>query len=308
MSRTEIVSRGKSAFVDGFELFDVKLLNDIMLRVAMGGRGEKAPLLMVHGHPHTHVIWRKVAPALAKDRQVILVDLRGYGDSTKPESTPDHRPYSKREMARDLQLLLQSLGIEQCDFVGHDRGGRVGHRFALDWPELVRKAVFIDIAPTATMYERTDKEFATRYFWWFFLIQPEPFPEKLINFDPEYFLRHHIKGQLKIEGTLEENVFQEYLRSYRNPETIHAICEDYRAAATIDLADDKADADKRIEAPLHLLWGARGTVGKLYDVVQTWLDKATVVTGRALDCGHSPQEECPQEFLREIRLFLDGKE
>lgn len=238
MSRTEIVSRGKSAFVDGFELFDVKLLNDIMLRVAMGGRGDKAPLLMVHGHPHTHVIWRKVAPALSKDRQVILVDLRGYGDSTKPESTPDHRPYSKREMARDLQLLLQSLGIEQCDFVGHDRGGRVGHRFALDWPELVRKAVFIDIAPTATMYERTDKEFATRYFWWFFLIQPEPFPEKLINFDPEYFLRHHIKGQLKIEGTLEENVFQEYLRSYRNPETIHAICEDYRAAATIDLADD----------------------------------------------------------------------
>lgn len=263
---------------------------------------------MVHGHPHTHVIWRKVAPEMAQDRKVILVDLRGYGDSTKPESTPDHRPYSKREMARDLQLLLQSLGIEQCDFVGHDRGGRVGHRFALDWPELVRKAVFIDIAPTATMYERTDKEFASRYFWWFFLIQPEPFLEKLINFDPEYFLRHHIKGQLKIEGTLEENVFQEYLRSYRNPETIHAICEDYRAAATIDLADDKADADKRIEAPLHLLWGARGTVGKLYDVVQTWRDKATVVTGRALDCGHSPQEECPQEFLREIRLFLDGKE
>lgn len=308
MSRTEIVSRGKSAFVDGFELFDVKLLNDIMLRVAMGGRGEKAPLLMVHGHPHTHVIWRKVAPALSKDRQVILVDLRGYGDSTKPESTPDHRPYSKREMARDLQLLLQALAVKQCDFVGHDRGGRVGHRFALDWPELVRKAVFIDIAPTATMYERTDKEFASRYFWWFFLIQPEPFPEKLINFDPEYFLRHHIKGQLKIEGALEENVFQEYLRSYRNPETIHAICEDYRAAATIDLADDKVDADKRIEAPLHLLWGARGTVGKLYDVAQTWRDKATVVTGRALDCGHSPQEECPQEFLREIRLFLDSKE
>ena len=136
MSCTGIVSRGKSAFVDGFELFDVKLLNDITLRVAMGGGGDKTPLLMVHGHPHTHVVWRKVAPAMAQDRKVILVDLRGYGDSTKPESTPDHRPYSKREMARDLQLLLQSLGIEQCDFVGHDRGGRVGHRFALDWPEL----------------------------------------------------------------------------------------------------------------------------------------------------------------------------
>ena len=285
MSRTEIVSRGKSAFVDGFELFDVKLLNDIMLRVAMGGRGDKAPLLMVHRHPHTHVIWRNVAPALAKDRQVILVDLRGYGDSTKPESTPDHRPYSKREMARDLQLLLQSLAVKQCDFVGHDRGGRVGHRFALDWPELVRKAVFIDIAPTATMYERTDKEFASRYFWWFFLIQPAPLPEKLIASDPTFFLR-----------------------CIQLPGTARGICEDYRASATIDLADDKADADKRIEAPLHLLWGARGTVGKLYDVVQTWRDKATVVTGRALDCGHSPQEECPQEFLSEIRLFLDGNE
>ena len=306
MLSPKIVFRGESAFVDNFKLFDVVLNNGITLRVAIGGDGDKTPVLMVHGHPHTHVIWRKVAPALAKDRKVILVDLRGYGDSSKPESMPDHRPYSKREMARDLQLMLQTLGIEQCDFVGHDRGGRVGHRFAQDWPERVRRLIFIDIAPTATMYERTDKEFATRYFWWFFLIQPEPFPEKLINFDPEYFLRHHIRGQLKIEGSLEEAVFEEYLRSYRKPETIHAICEDYRAAATIDLVDDETDADKRIQAPLHLLWGARGTVGKLYDVVQTWRDKASVVSGRALDCGHSPQEECPQEFLKEVKAFLDG--
>ena len=202
MLSPKIVFRGESAFVDNFKLFDVVLNNGITLRVAIGGDGDKTPVLMVHGHPHTHVIWRKVAPALAKDRKVILVDLRGYGDSSKPESMPDHRPYSKREMACDLQLMLQTLGIEQCDFVGHDRGGRVGHRFAQDWPERVRRLIFIDIAPTATMYERTDKEFATRYFWWFFLIQPEPFPEKLINFDPEYFLRHHIRGQLKIEGSL----------------------------------------------------------------------------------------------------------
>ena len=306
MTDTSIFSVGPSAFVPGFELFDAKLGNGVTLRFAAGGSGNKTPLLMVHGHPHNHVIWRKVAPSLARDRKVILVDLRGYGDSSRPASTPDHRPYSKREMATDLALLLRMLGIERCDFVGHDRGGRVGHRFALDWPELVRRAVFIDIAPTKTIYEMTNKEFATRYFWWFFLIQPEPFPEKLINFDPEYFLRHHIKGQLKTDGALEEEVFQEYLRCYRDPAVIHAICEDYRAAATIDLVDDAADEGKRIVAPLHLLWGARGTVGQLYDVVETWRNKAEIVSGRALDCGHSPHEECPQAFLEEVHGFLDA--
>ena len=305
MTDATIISRGPSPFVPGFELFDVKIPNGLTLRVASGGKEGKTPLLMVHGHPHNHVIWRKVAPTLARDRRVILVDLRGYGDSSKPASTPDHRPYSKRVMAEDLAELLETLQIDRCDFVGHDRGGRVGHRFALDWPNLLRKAVFVDIAPTKTMYERTEKEFATRYFWWFFLIQPEPFPEKLINFDPEYFLRHHIGGQLKIPGSLEEEVFQEYLRCYRNPATIHAICEDYRAAATIDLEDDAADAEKRIEAPLLLLWGGRGTVGKLYDVVDTWRDKALRPSGKALDCGHSPHEECPQAFLDEVTRFLD---
>lgn len=220
MTDATIVSRGPSPFVPGFELFDVKIPNGLTLRVATGGREGKTPLLMVHGHPHNHVIWRKVAPTFARDRRVILVDLRGYGDSSKPESMPDHRPYSKRVMAEDLAQLLKVLGVERCDFVGHDRGGRVGHRFALDWPELVRKAVFVDIAPTKTMYERTEKEFATRYFWWFFLIQPEPFPEKLINFDPEYFLRHHIGGQLKIPGSLEEEVFQEYCAATEIPRRV----------------------------------------------------------------------------------------
>lgn len=306
MSMENVRRLGPSPFVPGFEFYDADLPNGVRLRFARGGQGEGTPLLMVHGHPHTHVIWRKTAPDLARGRDVILADLRGYGDSSKPVSTPDHRPYSKKAMAQDFALLLEMLGIERCDFVGHDRGARAGHRFALDYPQLVRKAVFVDIAPTALMYERTDKEFATRYFWWFFLIQKEPFPEKLINFDPAYFLRHHIEGQLKIPGSLEDAVFDEYLRCYRNPETIHAICEDYRAAASIDLEDDAADAGKRIQAPLHLLWGALGTVGKLYDVVQTWRDRAVCVTGKALPCGHSPQEECPQAFLQEVRAFLDG--
>lgn len=292
-----------SDFVEGFKLYDANLTTGIRMRFAMGGKGPA--LLLVHGHPHTHIIWRKVAPQLAKNYTVILPDLRGYGDTDKPESTPDHRPYSKKEMAKDLIALTQSLGIDRFAFVGHDRGARVGHRLALDYPDAVTKAVFVDIAPTATMYELTNKEFATKYFWWFFLIQPEPFPEKLIGFDPEYFLHHHINGQIKIKGVVEEKAFKEYLRCYKNPATIHAICEDYRAAAGIDLEDDKADADQRIRCPLYLLWGARGTVGKLYDVVGTWRNKAVNVSGEALDCGHSPEEECPEIFLEKVKAFLD---
>ena len=292
-----------SDFVEGFKLYDANLTTGIRMRFAMGGKGPA--LLLVHGHPHTHIIWRKVAPQLAKNHTVILPDLRGYGDTDKPESTPDHRPYSKKEMAKDLIALTQSLGIDRFAFVGHDRGARVGHRLALDSPDAVTKAVFVDIAPTATMYELTNKEFATKYFWWFFLIQPEPFPEKLIGFDPEYFLHHHINGQIKIKGVVEDRAFKEYLRCYKNPATIHAICEDYRAAAGIDLEDDKADADQRIRCPLYLLWGARGTVGKLYDVVGTWRNKAVNVSGEALDCGHSPEEECPEIFLEKVKAFLD---
>lgn len=273
------------------------------MRFAIGGNGPA--LMLVHGHPHTHIIWRKVAPLLAQKYTVVLPDLRGYGDTDKPESTPDHRPYSKKEMAKDLISLMRLLNRPTFAFVGHDRGARVGHRLALDYPESVTKAVFVDIAPTATMYALTNKEFATKYFWWFFLIQPEPFPEKLIGFDPDYFLHHHIDGQIKIKGCVEDKAFNEYLRCYKDPRTIHAICEDYRAAATIDLDDDKEDADKKIQCPLYLLWGARGTVGKLYDVVGTWKEKAVTVSGEALDCGHSPEEECPSVFLEKVLAFLD---
>lgn len=301
----ELKDIGVSPFVQGFRLKDAQLPNGVRLRCAIGGKDTgKTPLMLVHGHPHTHVIWRKVAPALAQDRLVILPDLRGYGDSSKPESGGDHRVYSKREMAKDLALLAEGLGLKKFHFAGHDRGGRVGHRFALDRPDLFASAAFIDIAPTATMYALTNKEFATKYFWWFFLIQPEPFPEKLILSDPEYFLRRHIAGQLKTPGACEEAAIQEYLRCYRDPRTIHAICEDYRAAAGIDIEDDKADSDKRIECPLLLLWGGLGTVGKLYDVVGTWKDKAAAPQGKALPCGHSPEEECPEAFLAEYQKFL----
>lgn len=302
-TESSLVNIGPSEFIEGFNLMDARLETGIKMRFAIGGKGPA--LMLVHGHPHTHIIWRKVAPLLAQKYTVVLPDLRGYGDTDKPESTPDHRPYSKKEMAKDLISLMRLLNRPTFVFVGHDRGARVGHRLALDYPESVTKAVFVDIAPTATMYALTNKEFATKYFWWFFLIQPEPFPEKLVGFDPDYFLHHHIDGQIKIKGCVEDKAFDEYLRCYKDPRTIHAICEDYRAAATIDLDDDKEDADKKIQCPLYLLWGARGTVGKLYDVVGTWKEKAVTVSGEALDCGHSPEEECPSGFLEKVLAFLD---
>lgn len=302
-TESSLVNVGPSEFIEGFTLMDARLETEIKMRFAIGGKGPA--LMLVHGHPHTHIIWRKVAPLLAQKYTVVLPDLRGYGDTDKPESTSDHRPYSKKEMAKDLISLMKLLNRPTFAFVGHDRGARVGHRLALDYPESVTKAVFVDIAPTATMYALTNKEFATKYFWWFFLIQPEPFPEKLIGFDPDYFLYHHIDGQIKIKGCVEDKAFDEYLRCYKDPRTIHAICEDYRAAATIDLDDDKEDADKKIQCPLYLLWGARGTVGKLYDVVGTWKEKAVTVSGEALDCGHSPEEECPSGFLEKVLAFLD---
>ena len=301
---SQITPLGASPFIEGFTLSDVQLANGVTLRVAMGGQG--TPLLMLHGHPQNHLTWRKIAPQLAEKYQVILPDLRGYGDSDKPPSDDAHRAYSKREMANDISLLIEALGLERVAFVGHDRGGRVGHRLALDHPEKLACSVFVDIAPTATMYARTDKAFATRYFWWFFLIQPHPLPETMIGHDPALFLRKHINGQLKTPGATEEDIFQDYLRCYQNPAMIHAVCEDYRAAATIDLDDDARDGDKRIACPLLLLWGEQGTVGQLYDVVETWQDKARHVQGSALPCGHSPHEEVPKQFLHQLQGFLDS--
>lgn len=298
-----IKDRGESPFIPGFRLLDVELSNGICLRTALGGKG--APLVLLHGHPQNHVTWRKIAPVLAQHFTLIMPDIRGYGDSSKPQSDPDHRTYSKREMAKDIVLLMERLGFNDgFSFIGHDRGARVGHRLALDYPQQVKRSVFIDIAPTATMYALTDKAFATRYFWWFFLIQPAPLPEKLIAADPAFFLEKHIRGQIKTPGATEPAIFAEYLRCYQAPEMLHAVCEDYRAAATIDLADDAADQHLRITSPLLALWGEKGTVGQLYDVTSTWQEKALDVRGVAMPCGHSPQEECPEEMLRVIMPFL----
>ena len=300
--KNNVVNAGDSPFIPACALKDVTLPNGIRLRAAVMGTGR--PLVLLHGHPQNYLTWRKIAPELSRRFTVVMPDLRGYGDSDKPEGDAEHRCYSKKVMAEDIVQLMTALGYQQFSFVGHDRGGRVGHRLALDYPDRVDRCVFIDIAPTATMYALTDKAFATRYFWWFFLIQPAPLPERMIGNDPAFFLQKHIEDQLKTPGATEPEIFADYLRCYQNPAMIHATCEDYRAAATIDLEDDRADSDKRIACPLLLLWGEKGTVGQLYDVIATWREKAHDVSGQALPCGHVPQEEIPEKTLTALLPFL----
>ncbi len=285
----------------GFRWQDIDA-KGVRIRTAVGGSGP--PLLLLHGHPQTHLTWHKIAPELAKRFTVVATDLRGYGDSDKPASDPAHANYSKRAMAADQVAVMAALGFHRFDVVAHDRGARVAHRMALDHPDHVARLVLLDIAPTATMYAETNRAFATRYFWWFFLIQPFDLPERMIAADPDHFLDRHLAGQVKVEGALDPRVVTEYRRCYRDPATRHAICEDYRAAASIDLDHDAADSERRIEAPVLLLWGEYGTVGTLFDVMESWRPRTRDMRGKALPCGHSPQEEVPELLLAELDAFL----
>ena len=290
-------------FMPGFTPADIITSAGHAIHCVHAGSGP--PILLLHGHPQTHVTWHAVAPRLVKAGfTVVAADLRGYGDSAKPEGGPNHINYSKRAMAQDQVDVMRALGHAQFAVVGHDRGGRVAHRMALDHPAALRSITVIDIAPTATMYARTDRTFATKYFWWFFLIQPAPLPEHMIGADPDFYLRAHVAGQSRTPGVPSEALIQEYLRCYRQPGGIHAICEDYRAAASIDLEHDAADADARITAPLLALWGGRGVVAATYDVLATWREKALDVRGQPIDCGHALQEEAPDATLDPLLPFL----
>jgi len=287
-----------------FEEFDHLTIetSGAVINVLTGGGG--APLLLLHGYPQTHVMWHKVAPRLAEEFTVVVPDLRGYGDSSKPADGDNHFGHSKRATAQDQVEVMEQLGFTQFAVVGHDRGGRVAHRLTLDHAERVAKLAVLDIVPTHYVYHHVDKKLATAYYHWFFLIQPAPFPETLIGSDPDFYLNSVLGiGRLKPHAITPE-AFAEYLRCFRDPATVHATCEDYRAAATIDLIHDEADLDRKIACPVLALWGEKGFLHKTYDVPSVWRERADDVQGKSLPCGHFIPEEAPEETLAELRNFL----
>ena len=270
-------------------------------------KGSGPPLLLLHGYPETHVTWHKLAGKLAEQYSVVIPDLRGYGDSGKPWDGDRHRNYSFRAMAQDQVDVMLHYGHQRFSVASHDRGARVAHRLCLDHPDAVEKACLMDIAPTLTMYQGTNQEFATKYMWWFFLIQAYPVPEHMIGLDPIFYLQEIFTDLNKTPGSIGPDVMSEYVRAFSHPAAIHASCEDMRAAADLDLEMDSADEKigKKVQCPLHVLWGGKGTIGGMWDVIATWRAKcAASVTGRPLDCGHFLQEERPEEVLRELVQFF----
>ena len=287
--------------LDGFQQDRITTTGaEINLRRA----GEGPPLLLLHGYPQTHVMWHKIAPALAERFTVVLTDLRGYGDSAKPPGGDNHEAYSKRAMAQDQVEVMTALGFDSFAVAGHDRGARVGHRLALDHPERVSKLALLDIAPTLAMYERTDMAFASAYYHWFFLIQPYDLPERLIGADPDFYLEKKIGKWSRNDGAFTTAALAEYKRCFRDPATIHATCEDYRAAAGIDLEHDRADLGRKLACPVLALWGAKGVIERSYPVLEIWRDRARDVHGKALPCGHFLAEEAPTETVTELLNFL----
>jgi haloacetate dehalogenase len=274
------------------------------VEIAVRTAGDGPPLLLLHGYPQTGYMWHKVAPRLAQNHHVVIADLRGYGDSEKPPTDADHAAYSKRAMAADMIAVMQAFGYAKFDVAGHDRGGRVAHRLARDYPDAVRRLAVLDIAPTLMMYDTTDREFATKYYHWFFLIQPAPLPEKMIGHDPKFYLEQKLRQWGKNREAITKTAFDDYLRCFSNPATIHASCEDYRAAAGIDLVHDAADNGTKLTMPVLALWGADGMVGNKYDVVSSWQSVATDVRGHGVPGGHYLAEESHEETFAALSAFF----
>jgi haloacetate dehalogenase len=281
------------------------LAGGVRINTLVGGQG--SPVLLLHGYPQTHLIWHHVAPKLAERHTVVLTDLRGYGDSGKPSGGPGHEGYAKRAMAWDQVLVMRELGYTEFAVVGHDRGARVGHRMALDYPQAVTKLAVLDIVPTRHAFRNAGMAFGLGYWHWFFLAQPEPLPEHLIGADAEGWIRERLSTLRKGGTPFDPAALDEYVRCFRDPAAIHGSCEDYRAAATADLADDDATAARgeKVTAPVLALWGEHGFVGQHYDnVLGIWREYAEKVEGGTLPCGHYVPEEAPDETTAALLDFL----
>ena len=292
--------------IPGFEQKRITVSSDdgpIEIACQIGGNGP--PILLLHGFPQTKAIWEIVAPELAKNYTVVVSDLRGYGESSKPHGKADHSSYSKRAMATDQHAVMKALGYEKFFLLGHDRGGRVSHRLAMDFPGSVLRLMVLDISPTLTMYDNTTMEFAKGYWHWFFLIQKEPIPETMIGANPEFWLKNHM-GRHAGTGIFTPQRWAEYLAGASNAQSMHAMCEDYRAAATIDLAHDRADraAGKKLTMPLRVLWGEHGLVNKCFAPIADWEAVAQEVSGKTVPCGNYIPEECPDELIADAQKFF----
>ena len=291
------------AVLNEFAPFDISRAG-VALHGRVGGKGPA--LLLLHGHPQTHVIWHRVAPMLAQRFTVVLMDLRGYGDSGRPKPDTEHRVYSKRQMAADAMAVMQHHGFDRFQVLAHDRGARVAHRLAADHPQAVERMLLLDIAPTLAMYENTSEAFARAYWHWFFLIQPPPLPEALLASDPSRYVRSAMGGRHAGLAPFAPEALAEYERCAALPGTAEAVCEDYRASAGIDLVHDREDiaAGRRLTQPLRVLWGAHGVVGRCFDVLALWRERADDVSGGTVPCGHYIPEEAPNDVVREALSFF----
>ncbi len=291
-----------SILFPGFRTFDVDA-SGVTIHGVIGGSGP--PVLLLHGYPQTHVIWHRIAGELTKRFTVVATDLTGYGDSAKPVSDAQHTHFQKSAMARDQLLAMRALGFERFHLVGHDRGGRVAHRMALDYPGAVQTLTTLDIAPTLHMYQNTSDAFARAYWHWFFLIKAAPVPETMIGADPAFFLRQHMSRGPSGVDLFDPVAFDEYLRCFNDPGAIHATCEDYRASASVDLAQDAGDIGRlKIQCPMLALWGSKGAVGQCFDVLASWRAWADDVRGEAVESGHYLPEEAPEALLAALARHL----
>ena len=287
-----------------FEGFAVRDIDTAGARIHLRIGGSGPPLLLLHGNPLTHVMWHKVAPRLAEDYTVVATDLRGYGDSSKPPGNDDHSGYSFRTMADDQVEVMRKLGFDRWKVAGHDRGGRVAHRMALDHGERVEKVAFLDIVPTLHMLSNIPLKWAVDSYHWFFMAQAPDYPEKMIE---AYGFENYIRKKLNKKGVglggFTPEAMAEYIRCC-NADNIRAVCEDYRAAVSIDLEHDRADLGRRIEMPMLVLWGERSHVNRSYKPLEAWAERASDVRGKMLPCGHYPAEQVPEETLSELQAFF----